>query len=204
MPTAEPSPTAKLYASHLAAQNSFLADQEMMKERDTIFAAAFTDEPKCCPCCHQLVKVYERKINSGMAYALILIARQSECGGTILNPWIHVDRLLVEKKAPTGARGDYHKLRFWGLLEQKPERREDNSLRNGYWRITVQGLKFVANAFTVQARAIIYNGECLGLAGANIGIKDAIGDKFSYAELMGLTPAEIKMPEDLQRGYSNQ
>ncbi len=183
----EPTPTAKLYASHLAAKSAGALDSdEMMKHRDTLFAAAFTPEPRACPCCQQLVKVYERKINSGMARALILIYRSNTTAnlGFDMN-WIHVDRLLVEKKAPTGARGDYHKLRFWGLLEQKVERREDDSLRNGFWRITPLGAKFVRGEATVPARAIIYNGECLGMEGANIGIKDAIANKFSYAELMG-------------------
>ncbi len=188
MNATELSPSAKLHASHLANRSCGVARAltTVSMAARPLFEKAFTDEPANCPCCQQLVKVYERKITSGMARAIILIYRHSKNDPSwpLQSPWLHVDRLLVTERAPTGVRGDYHKLRFWGLLEQKAERRDDDSPRNGFWRITTLGAGFVRDGVAVPGRAIIYNGECLGLEGASVTIKDAIGTKFNYAELM--------------------
>ena len=71
-----------------------------------------------CECCGQYCKAYHRKLNSSMAVVLILIHKFGKTG------FFHVENWLKEIKRPE-LRADYHKLRFWGLLEAKTETRED-------------------------------------------------------------------------------
>lgn len=130
------------------------------------------DEGARCPCCNQFAKVYKRKINSAMAKALIQFYR---AGGT--TQFIHGPTLLG------GARADEGKLRYWGLLEEETERRPDGG-RAGYWRVTPVGELFVQGKSTVYKYARVYDGRCLGLVGDQVTIKDALADKFDYAELM--------------------
>ncbi len=40
----------------------------------------------------------------------------------------------------------------------------------------------------VKKFAVVFNGECKGHAGGFIGIRDALGDRFDYNELMGAKP----------------
>lgn len=138
-----------------------------------------------CPCCQRLVKIYKRRFNSGMALALVYIYREYmhvRSGGS--DAWVHVERLLRDKKAPTGTRGDFHKLRYFGLIEQAEGMRADGSPRNGYWRITTKGILFVEERVKVPTYAIFYNQEMLALDGPDIGIRQALGTKFNYEGLM--------------------
>lgn len=128
-----------------------------------------------CPCCGQHAKVYRRKINSGMARALIAMYRHA---GT---DWLH---------KPTALRGlgaaarDESVLRYWGLLEEATERREDHG-HAGWWRVTALGARFARGEIRVQKYARIYDGRCLGLTGDMISIQDALGSKFDLRELLG-------------------
>lgn len=130
------------------------------------------DEGTTCPVCEQHVKVYKRKINSGMARSLI---RMYNAAGT---DWVHVPTTIGSRSREEG------KLRYWGLVEEELERRPDGG-RSGYWRVTPVGELFVLGKMTVYSHARVYNGRCLGLSGDQVSIIDALGEKFSYDELMG-------------------
>lgn len=130
------------------------------------------DEGTSCPVCGQHAKVYKRKLNSGMARSLILMY---QAGGL---DWIHVPTTVGSRSREEG------KLRYWGLVEEETERREDGG-RAGYWRVTPVGELFVNGVSTVYSHARIYDGRCLGLQGDQIDIKQALGSKFDYSELMG-------------------
>lgn len=145
-----------------------------------------------CSCCGQFVKAYSRKLNSSMALVLILLHRAN------FKSFIHIENWLKEIGKPE-LRADYHKLRFWGLIEAKVAEREDGSRRNGYYKITGRGKVFAEGRFTVQKSAVILNNKFLHFEGEEINIKDALGDKFNYDELMGnkvAVPApQIGQPE---------
>src|SRR5690348_17701806 len=82
-----------------------------------------------CQCCGQFVKMYSRPFLSSMALVLIAIYKSGK------TDFFHVERFL--KNLNRGdLRGDFHKARFWGLLEKKIELRADNSPRNGFYKIT--------------------------------------------------------------------
>lgn len=136
-----------------------------------------------CPCCGQFVKVYPRPITGSMAYTLILIYRYFQ--KPIHEDWLHVANYIHGLGLPANLYGgDFAKLRHWGLIEQKDGERDDGSNRIGYYRITEKGKQFVLGKATVPARARIFNKKCYSLTGKEISIRQALGKKFNYEELM--------------------
>lgn len=136
-----------------------------------------------CPCCTQLAKVYRRKLNAGMARVLIRMFKKAGLDWTYLP---HVDLQPGERRRAVGHSGEMCMTRYWGLIEGMPDdvRREDGSSRVGWWRLTPRGADFVRGGLTVPKYALVYDGRCLGLEGDQVGIRDALGSKFNYAELM--------------------
>ena len=136
-----------------------------------------------CVCCGQFVKLYKRKINSGMAKALIDIyhetARCKDDRATETLLWIHVKEYLRVNKLHNGH--DWTLLQHWGLLE---ERKTDSGLPNsGRWRITENGEKFVRLQLKVPKQLNFYNSKVYGRSDEMIDIKQALGNKFDYQEL---------------------
>lgn len=127
-----------------------------------------------CPCCTQFAKVYRRKITSRQVRALIRVWRSA---GT---DWCHVTTV---HPSLAGDGGELSRLRYWGLLEEADERREDGG-RAGWWRVTDRGEQYVLGRTTVPKYAHIYDSRCLALSGDLVSVRDALGTKFNYAELM--------------------
>lgn len=147
------------------------------------------DDGTTCPLCAQHAKVYRRTITAPMALALIAIYRKAPIG-----TWVDVPALAATmrtgSKRPTG--GDEAKTRYWGLLEAMPDaKRDDGSTRTGWWRLTGRGADFVRGDLLVPKHARIYDGRLLGLddSAGVIGIRDALGSRFDYDELMDMTGA---------------
>lgn len=130
-----------------------------------------------CPCCTQFTKVYRRPLNSGMARSLI---RMYRAAGT---DWQHVPTTT------SGGSREEGKLRYWRLVEEDRREREDGG-RAGWWRVTNAGRAFVLGQFQVPKHAIIFDARCLRLDSTDglITIREALGKKFNYAELMADIP----------------
>lgn len=125
-----------------------------------------------CPACDQLVKVYRRKVNSGMARSLIQMYRVGKLD------WVHVPTQIGARSREEG------KLAYWGLVEEQKMVRDDGG-RAGYWRVTALGEAFLKQQVTVPKYAHVYNGKVLFLdPSEQVTIKDALGTDFDYAELM--------------------
>lgn len=124
-----------------------------------------------CPACGQHVKEYRRKVNARMARTLIAMYR---AGGA--ERYVHLPTV-----AGDGCEGS--KLRYWGLVEQAPDRRDDGG-QSGWWKITDRGANWLTNRTVIQKYARIFDGECLGLEGELVRIEHALGEKFNYEELM--------------------
>jgi len=171
---------------------------------------ADVQEGATCPCCTQFAKVYARTITSSMAYALIMIHKRpgaatddpaldaaEEAAGIRMpssEPYFHVPDYLssVCKLGPTTRGGDWAKLTAWGLIEEQEGKREDGSSRTGFYRITDKGRAFVKGAIPLPKHALFYDGTVLRLdASELIFIKDALGKKFSYEELMAPAPSGL-------------
>lgn len=133
-----------------------------------------------CPCCDQYIKIYYRKLNSAMAFSLILIDRYFKGEGA--EEWLHVEHYL--KANPRIDCHDFPKLRFWGLLEVMKGQREDGSKRLGYYKITSRGRQFVRREISVPKKAIILIDNAIGFSEEMTNIVEALGSKFDYQELM--------------------
>lgn len=130
------------------------------------------DDGVKCPCCMQFAKVYRRKIHAAMAHDLIRFYRAGAAG-----EWRHVRGTLGHDG------GDFAKLIYWELIVEDDREREDGG-RAGWWQITPKGVAYVTDCLRVPKYARIYDGRCLELIGAPVGIRDALGMKFSYRQLM--------------------
>ena len=126
-----------------------------------------------CPCCGQFVKLYKRKLNSGMAATLIRIVKFNGSSE------VHVKDFLRKHQFHNGH--DWTRLKDWGLLQ---EIIEDNVKSSGKWKVTANGLKFAANQLEVKSHILVYDNRFLGHEGENIRIKDALGEKFDFNDLM--------------------
>jgi len=127
-----------------------------------------------CPCCDQYVKMYERKITAPAARDLIKLYNITD-----EDEFHHIDEFKTDKA------GDFAKLRYWGLIEERLN--EDSSKRcSGWWRITQCGIEFVDLTITVPRKVRIYNSEFHGYVDNSdrVGINDCLGTKFHYGDLM--------------------
>ncbi|OCB09263.1 hypothetical protein A5717_26165 [Mycolicibacterium porcinum] len=133
------------------------------------------DDGETCPCCTQFAKVYRRKLNASMARGLITFyrAHRGEWGHAPSTPGL------------SELGGEFARLRWWGLIEEADEGRDDGNPHAGQWRITNTGMRFIRNEIQVPEYARIYNGRCLQLDDTTTTtIKRALGRRFHYDELM--------------------
>lgn len=133
------------------------------------------DEGAECPCCTRRVQVYRRKLNSQMARALIALYRAHGL------EWGHMREVLDHAGIQ---RADEAKLAYWNLIAESVQHREDGG-RPGLWRVTPKGKGWLLGHSTVPAYGLFYDGRCLGLEGPEITIAEALGTRFSLAELLG-------------------
>lgn len=135
-----------------------------------------------CPCCQQLAKVYKRKLSSSMAYALVLIYRHFRVDrGT---EFVHVPQLL-NGHGVVARGGDWSKLGFWGMIEEHPDsRRDDGCKHTGEWRLTDYGRRFAAAVDTAPKHLYFYNGQLILKSEERTFIREALGNRFHYDELM--------------------
>ena len=123
-----------------------------------------------CPCCGKYVKAYKRKLNAGMARALIIIYKLTKDGNSI-----HVQSKFTE----LGLRAttmDYAYLEKWSLIEQKGS--------NGYWKVTDRGKSFVEDDIDLPDYCLVYNGKVYKWSDNSINIETALTEEFNLEEVM--------------------
>lgn len=138
------------------------------------------DEGAHCPLCGQFAKAYRRKLTSHTARVLITM-RQVDLGhrkAELRSDYMHLPTVLGRKQA------DEAKARYWGLIEQMPETRDDGSDRVGWWRLTDDGTAFVEGAHKIRKYVVLYDSELVRFEGPMVDITDSLGTRFDYAELM--------------------
>lgn len=140
---------------------AFPSDMTLAEARTVL--RELVDDGHECPVCTQYAKVYRRKIHATMAKTLIAMYRH---GGAA---FVHTH--------------EASQLSWWDLIEEERVRRPDGG-RAGWWRLTRRGVEWVLGLSTVQKYARIYDGRVLGLVGPPVTIRDALGDKFRYDDLM--------------------
>jgi len=133
-----------------------------------------------CPCCDQYVRVYRRKLNKPMARLLLWLVRRHEKDPRWYN--VHEFPLIQGRRGG----GDFAKLAHWGLVEEGRLDDEDGTRRtSGIWVPTSKARQFVAGALRVPSHVHLYNNHPVGFSDTPISIRDALGEEFSYADLMG-------------------
>src|SRR5580765_8069466 len=136
-----------------------------------------------CPCCTQFVKVYRRTLPNATARVMIALWHRDEGQNFVFLPDV------LDRMTGTPHQGGYGTLgQFWAWLQQQPGERADGSNRVGWWRLTDPGRSFVLGHHTVPRYAHLFNGRCLRLSGPPWSIRDALGTRFDYNQLMGRTP----------------
>lgn len=146
--------------------------------RDAFMDKVRSDDGAHCPCCGQWAKIYTRKFNANSARGLIRLHKASSEIKEFRNmPFVHVTELGL-----TG-NGDFAQAAHWGLIEQ--ETNDDRTKKHsGMWRITESGRDFVLGMKMISSHVVLYDGSALSFADTKIDIKDALGKKFDYQELM--------------------
>lgn len=127
-----------------------------------------------CPACSQLVKLYKRKLTSGMAKALIRLYLEANKSTT---EFIHITQLGHLNG------GEFAQLKRWGLILDEPN--DDTTKRtSGMWSITKKGVSFVQGKLEVPKYIFTYNMLNIEVSEEKTDIRDALGNKFDYEELM--------------------
>lgn len=141
-----------------------------------------------CPCCGQHVKMYRRSINSTMAKALLIFYKRT-CGS---NRFFHLYDIFKDEKDPTVYRGDFAKLRFWGLIEELLSEKDPSKKSMGNWKITPAGIEFVLGKRKVAKYAFVYNNTVEGFGTDMISVSDALKTPFDYRSVMGHDITDIR------------
>jgi hypothetical protein len=119
-----------------------------------------------------MVRLYSRKLNSGMARWLVALER---AGGWARSS--EITKSLAGRLSGTDATA---LLPHWGLIEVRPEEK-------GVWRVTEKGRQFIARELRVPSHVLVYLGECEGFEGEEIDIRHALSDRFDLDELLSGT-----------------
>ena len=128
-----------------------------------------------CECCGGNIRVYRRKLNSGMARVLCwLVANR-------MGEWTHIAKI-----PPEIDRGhEIGRLSYWDLVERQ-ENNDTTKRSSGVWRATNAGISFVLHDTEVPSHAFcsVPGHIILGFEDDLITIHDALKDRFDYNELM--------------------
>lgn len=133
----------------------------------------FIGEECTCPLCKQNVKMYRRKLNSGMAAFLLGMYKLSG-GNTECN--VHYkDVMDLIKFNPN----DYANLVHWGLIAAY------EGVKTGYYNITNKGLMFLKGELNVPEKIFIYNSKLWGFSPEETTFEICLGERrFELQELM--------------------
>lgn len=133
-----------------------------------------------CPACGQHVQVYRYKLFMTSAVALIQLYILS-----IKNPtteYFHVSK-FAEANTTKIRSPHFAELRFWNLVRPMDSKTGTHNA-SGFWKITEKGKTFVRGRESVAKYIKIYNNKFVGFEGDQVTIKDCLGNKFDYSEVM--------------------
>jgi hypothetical protein len=151
------------------------------------------DKGGYCPCCDRWGKVYRYGISHAMMKALLWMA--SNHGEN----WVNMPRQAPRDLIQTYT---FATLKWWKLIErlhiEKEVKVEDGKLvyadsdtrSSGIWRVTPIGMKFAKGLCQVPKYVYLYNDTLKDVSTETIYIKDCVGNKFIYSEIMKETWGE--------------
>lgn len=133
--------------------------------------------PPPCRACGHTSKVYPRGISNVIGRALIRLYGMDSADPD--KQWHHIKDIYRD-------RGDFAKLKFFGLIEERVNLVACKKT-SGFWKITQSGRSFVLNQSKVPKYALVAPRSTLvGFAGDPITIRECVKgkSKFCYEELM--------------------
>lgn len=142
-----------------------------------------------CPVCLRPAKIYSRHIKSSAAIVLIAL-RNKYYRDRVWSP-VHGVSFIGGLNLPGPlktviAKGDWQKLRFWGLIIPIDNIPSSGGKTSGHWGITQLGIDFVDGKVSVPYTVYEFHSEVLGHDGAHrtTTIDKALGKRFNFQELM--------------------
>jgi hypothetical protein len=130
-----------------------------------------------CPVCDRWGKIYSRSINKSMAKSLIWLcnAKSDDLG------WVDVPNtgpqwVVRTNQLPT--------LRWWGLVERKPNDDDDKRKYSGFWKVTQHGMDFVYKNTRVPKKVFTYSGEVEAQSVETVSIEECFKELFDYQDVM--------------------
>ena len=132
-----------------------------------------------CPCCGRLVKIYRRKLNSGLSRCMIWLVSEYRKTKT----WVDVTETCPRHVLSSSS--DRGLLIHWKLIEKK-ENYDDSKRTSGIWIPTQKGMDFVDNKISVPSHVVLVDNKVIGWSDEQVKITRTLGSKFNYTELMQL------------------
>lgn len=173
------------------ALNTTMDSLPVASARKIVLDARYDKDGISCPCCMKFTKVYRRSITLTQVKVLAKlynIARKREPRNPT-DVWVKIGTPEKgrEKEAIATRGGDYSKLRWWSLIEEREGEREDGSGRVGYWRITELGIEFLLGTVRVSKYVWEYNNVPVsappGAENPKIDVY-SVAKKFDYMSIM--------------------
>ena len=145
------------------------------KARHHVKVKCRTREGIECPCCGTWLRYHKRKFNAGMARILIWLVQEFERNN---GRWIN-----VPAQAPSHVLRslEVSKLEIWGLAENC---RKGRNRERGIWRPTELGIHFAHGLEMIPSYVLLFQKKPRGFSDEQISIREALGEKFDYDELM--------------------
>ena len=134
------------------------------------------EEGVWCTSCGKWAKKYRRAMGASIAKFLIDLYRAQQNHD---RHWKTRELYPRDNKAST----EGVLARHWGLIDIIEETNKAGAPVGSY-KLTEKGRRFIHVLEYVPSHVYLYNGQCLGLDGKLMSIREALGKKFDYDELM--------------------
>lgn len=135
-------------------------------------------EIRHCPRCGGRIRVWKKALISTAVASLCRLV--SMYRGEAL----HHDEFTVLLKDR-----NFSQLKLWVLVE--PEENRDQAKRaSGKWHPTERGIEFVAERLVVPKFVVTMNNIVERFEGPNIGVREALGNRFDYRALIAAQSSE--------------
>ncbi len=145
-------------------------------EEARVFLKENIRKGETCPCCKQKVKMYSRKINSGMVLFLIGLYKLTKRNGR----QYFSNTFVMQEMNLTATSLDYSVLKHFGLIAENFNT-DTKKKKSGEWMITNLGLEFIEGKVSIQENVLLYNNRVNGFEGRKVEIKDVTD--FDYGDL---------------------
>ena len=136
--------------------------------------------PETCDCCGGKVKLYRRKLNSGMARTLCWLtvkdAKEPGCWVSAVDMPEKVEQYATE----------LGKLDFWGLVSRRCNPDGSSYKESQQWCITTKGIQFARGKTEAPSHIFLQSPDnrIFGFEASTVGVRAALGKHFDYHDLM--------------------